>query len=127
MSKELEILEHLRKGVQYINQDESPAFISQYEEDLDKIENALIEYEMERTLRIRLENINYELVREKQENEKKIKAFEIIKENLIFSLDESESNKSCLTIGVKVDKNHIVVIYQTFDKEKIDLLKEVLL
>lgn len=42
------------------------------------IENELKEYEMEHTLRVRLENINYELVREKQENEKKLKALEII-------------------------------------------------
>ena len=48
MSKELEALEeldHLRKGVQYINQDESPAFISQYEEDIDIVENIVEQYE----------------------------------------------------------------------------------
>ena len=45
----------------------------------DIIETALKDYEMEHTLRVRLENINYELVREKQENEKKLKALEIIK------------------------------------------------
>ncbi len=43
------------------------------------IEKELKEYEMEHTLRIRLENANYELVREKQENERKLKALEIIR------------------------------------------------
>ena len=52
---------------------------------LDIVENALKEYEMEHTLRIRLENINYELVREKERNEKKLKALEIIKETPIFA------------------------------------------
>ena len=33
---------------------------------------------MERTLRIRLENANYELVREKEANEKKLKALDEI-------------------------------------------------
>ena len=47
------------------------------------IETALKDYEMEHTLRIRLENINYELVREKQGNDKKLKAFEIIKEKRV--------------------------------------------
>lgn len=42
--------------------------------DLDTIEKELKEGEMEHNLRVRLENINYELVREKQESEKKLKA-----------------------------------------------------
>lgn len=56
-----------------------------------------------------------------------LKALEIIKENLVVSYDENKNDKSCLTLGVKVDKDKLVIIYQTFDKEKIDLLKEVLL
>lgn len=43
-------------------------------DSLDTIEKELKEGEMEHTLRVRLENINYELVREKQESEKKLKA-----------------------------------------------------
>ena len=57
---------------------------------------------------------------------KKLKALEIIKENLVVSCDESENDKSCLVIGFKVDKDKMAIIYHTFDKEKIDLLKEVL-
>ena len=39
---------------------------------------------MEHALRIRLENINYELVREKEKNQKKLKALEIIREEPMF-------------------------------------------
>lgn len=60
MSKELEALKRYR---------DIPTTM-----DYDIIAQALKEYEMEHTLRVRLENINYELVREKQENEKKLKA-----------------------------------------------------
>lgn len=40
-------------------------------------------FEMEHILRIRLENINYELVREKQDNKNKLTAFKIIKEKRV--------------------------------------------
>ena len=49
-------------------------------DDLDAVFTAIRNCETERSLRIRLENANYELVREKEENQKKLKAFEIIKE-----------------------------------------------
>lgn len=55
------------------------------------------------------------------------KALELIKENLVVSYDESENDKPCLVLSIKVGKDNLVVIYETFDKEKIDLLKEVLL
>lgn len=54
------------------------------------------------------------------------KALEMIKENLVVGYDESENDKYCLTIGVKVDKDKLVVIYQTFDENKIRLLNEIL-
>ena len=57
-------------------------------------------------------------------NCKSLKALEIIKENLVISYDESEP---CLMLGIKVGKDKLVIIYETFDREKIDLLKEVLL
>lgn len=59
--------------------------------------------------------------------DKKLKALEIIKENLVVSYDESNNDKPCLMLSIKVGKDNLVVIYETFDKEKIDLLKEVLL
>lgn len=74
MSKALDKLEHLRKGVQYINQDESPAFISQYEEDCDIIEKAL------KRLNYIDENKTYCVSENYLQDIKKIKAFEIIKE-----------------------------------------------
>ena len=56
----------------------------------------------------------------------RLAALEIIKENLVVSYDESENNKPCLIIGIKSDKDNLIVFYETFDKEKIDLLKEAL-
>lgn len=58
--------------------------------------------------------------------EKELKALEIIKENLVVSYDENKNDKPYLMLGVKVNKDNLVVIYETYDKEKIDLLKEVL-
>ena len=55
------------------------AYVYGYDENIKIIETALKDYEMEHALRIRLENANYELVREKQKNQKKLKALEIIK------------------------------------------------
>lgn len=51
-------------------------------EDFNNIENALKDYEMEHTLRIRLENANYELVRKNQENEKKLEAIKDLESKL---------------------------------------------
>lgn len=59
--------------------------------------------------------------------EKQDKVLKIIKENLVVSYDESENDKPCLVLGFKFDKDKMAIIYHTFDKEKIDLLKEVLL
>ena len=59
--------------------------------------------------------------------EKALKALEIIKENLIVSIDEDSKDKPCLMVGVKINKDNVCVIYETFDRNKIDLLKEVLL
>lgn len=96
---------------------------------IDDVEKALKDYEMEHTLRIRLENINYELVREKQENSKKLKALEIIKDyqvDIALLLDcqceEEYLNRVCnryLAIQEKLG-------YKRLGKEKFDLLKEVL-
>ena len=63
----------------------------------------------------------------RQENKKLKEVLEIIKENLVVGCDESKNDKPCLIIGIKVDKDKLVIIYKTFDKEKIDLLKEALL
>ena len=66
-------LEELKKlGDEYPS--EGDTLWAQYSERFSIIEKELKEGEMEHTLRVRLENINYELVREKQENEKKLKA-----------------------------------------------------
>lgn len=76
MSKELRALERIRD------------FMSKnavhWKQDIAMIETALKNYEMEHALRIRLENINYELVREKEKNQKKLKALEIIREEPMF-------------------------------------------
>lgn len=93
-------------------------------EDLDTIFTALKDYEMEHTLRIRLENINYELVREKQKNDKELKALEIIKEKQVDvyillktkSLDEYNE----WYVGIQDD-------FIPLTQEEYDLLKEILL
>ncbi len=59
--------------------------------------------------------------------EKSLKALEILKEKLVIGYDESENDKPCLTLGFKNNKDELFIFYTTFDKEKIDLLKEVLL
>lgn len=58
---------------------------------------------------------------------KELKAFEIIKEKLVVGYDESENDKPCLTLGVKDNEGVLLIFYITFDKEKINLLKEALL
>ena len=91
MNKELDRLDHLRKGIQYINQDESPAFISQYEEDLDIIETSLIDYE-------ETDNQIYDLfekfgINNRKDLLKQLKLLKIIKEKKVDAaiLIESES------------------------------------
>ena len=95
-----------------------------YDDELDVIETTL---EENRELRTR----NYELLKESEhfynERNKYKRALEMFKENLVVSYDESENDKSCLVLGFKYDKDKMAIIYHTFDKEKIDLLKEVLL
>lgn len=87
------------------------------------IETALKETEMEHTLRVRLENANYELVRKEQANEKQLKALEIIKNkrvNVDFLLDcktLEQYNYSCLQY--ELDR-------QCLTQEEYDLLKEVI-
>lgn len=82
------------------------------------IEKELKEYEMEHTLRIRLENINYELVREKQENEKKLKALEIIKNALTLHVFETLEGKHFL---------EAIEDCSGISKDNYEILKEVLL
>lgn len=98
----LEASKHFRNQLQGVN-----VYADEY---LDIIEQALKEYEMEHTLRIRLENINYELCREKERSEKKLKALEIIKEL------------------PNEDKQVLLNAIYTYTKseEKYDLLKEIL-
>ena len=78
MSKGLDALQDIRLRLFIESEVQSKKVIK----DLKTIEEELKDYEMEHTLRIRLENINYELVREKQENENKLKALDIIKKHL---------------------------------------------
>lgn len=95
--------------------------IEQYKALCELIKTALIDGEIEHTLRIGLENVNYKLVREKQDNEKKLKALEIIKEKQV--------NVWCLLkVGLKRYNNEFV--YQKerhLTQEEYDLLKKVVL
>lgn len=84
MNKELDRLEHLRIGIQYINQDKSPAFISQYEEDIDIIEKALKrQEELDSLYTLTNHNGKFYVIIDKAEfnqMSKQLKALEIIKE-----------------------------------------------
>ena len=109
MSKELEALEKIVDTY----------CIDNIDKEISIIATALKDYEMEHTLRIRLENAIYELLREKQENEKKLKALEIIKgkEVNVFVLLHS--------VNLKI-YNDIVEDNRKLTQEKYDLLKEAL-
>lgn len=98
MSKEFSPLEHLE-------------FIRNYEID-----------DEHRTL-----NMDYACKQSLDIIEKSLKALKTIKEKMVISVDESEYDNHCLTLGVKVREDRLVIIYQTLDKDRIDLLKEVLL
>lgn len=82
------------------------------------IETALKDYEMERTLRVRLENINYELVREKQESNKKLKVLEIIKEKQVNVFIFLHSGEDLDTYNDMVEEN------RKLTQQEFDLLKE---
>ena len=115
MSEGLEVLKKL--GDEYPS--EGDTLWAQYSERFSIIEKALKEGEMEHTLRVRLENINYELVREKQENEKKLKALEIIMNgcaNIRVGKYETE------------DRYYVTINHLSSDitKEEHDLIKELI-
>ena len=119
MSKGLEKIEHLRVGIQYINQDESPAFISQYEEELNIIETELKRKEW---LELECNDLLGQLDDYKYINEPKLKAFEIIKKKNV--------NTYLLQISISLKQYHILIEHSIFEKltqEEYDLLKEVLL
>ena len=87
------------------------------------IETALKDYEMEHTLRIRLENINYELVEEKQENEKKLKALEIIKEKRV---DITFFDTYIKWNWEKYQNRKLKCSEKELTKEEFDFLKEIM-
>lgn len=100
-----------------------------WQKDYKLIETALKDYEMEHTLRIRLENINYELVREKQKNDKELKALEIIKDfaPLITinikgkEYDIKANNTSDIALYAELYINDRL-IYSTMNRDKIEKL-----
>ena len=102
-----------------------------------KTDTTLKNSEMERTLRVRLENINYELVKEKEANEKKLKALEIIKEkNVEVGRLKRLFNDEVVIRLAKIYKgNYFLYLYNSccgelygrLTEEEINLLKEVLL
>lgn len=114
MKTELTPLEALEKLTNY-----KCSRMSEKVECKEIIEKALKDYEMEHTLRIRVENINYELVREKQDNEKKFKAFafDIIKRELMLEVKEDDGLYRLITYQ---SDNHLI------SKDQYDLLKEAL-
>ena len=134
MSKELEAFENIKReaGTPYFS---TLYDIDMWREDfatvkdkLKRLEELEKEWEMEHTLRIRLENINYELVREKESNEKKLKALEIIKEYQVdvallidCQCEEEYLNRLCnryLAIREKLG-------YKRLGKEEYELLKDI--
>ena len=97
---------------------------------VENYETALKEYEMEHTLRIRLENANYELVREKQENDKKLKALEIIKKKRLdvsFFMSRIEKNPEFYSTAESMNKSILKITTEPLTQEEFKLLKEILL
>ena len=98
--------------------------IEQYKSLCELIKIALIDGEIEHTIRIGLENDNYKLMREKQDNEKKLKALEII---INKRVDMILLVHAC-RIGYGYDFfNYRCEVGYELTKEEYDLLKEVLL
>ena len=113
MNEELTPLEALEN----IIVDLSPYLRKTNEKEIEIVKTALERLE-------KIEKTTHSVLREDISN--KLKALEIIKENLVVGYDENENDKPCLIIGIKVNKDKLVVIYQTNEQDKIDLLKEVL-
>ena len=67
------------------------------------------------------------ILKELERLEKLEKVIEILKKNLIVKVDEGANNKdvSCLVIVMETIDNKLAILYETFDEEKIKLLKEV--
>lgn len=89
-------------------------------EKCDIIEKELKNGEMEHTLRVRLENINYELVRDK---EKKDKTLDILAKNL--GLEMSIDDDFAL-LFVRIANNRCCIVGSVDGKQYIELLKGVL-
>ena len=98
-------------------------YVSPNVEELKIIEVALKREDSIEITAIDIEQDNKELCKE---NKKLKRALEMFKENLVVGYDESENDMPCLVLGFKVGKDKMAIIYHTFDKEKIDLLKEVI-
>lgn len=118
MSKELNALNKIAGITNYDGGKNLKALGNSHKKEFSLLETALKDYEMEHTLRIRLENINYELVREKQKNEKELKALEIIK--------EKEVNVKCIMSGWSLGKYNSYQAHISLTQEEFDLLKEAL-
>ena len=118
MSKELEAFLRIEK---------SSKRYKGRKDDLDAVFTAIRNCETERSLRINLENINYELVREKEKNQRKLKALEIIKETFDFSVEIGSCPDGTITYRLNVWCKGTPVVCRNISKDKYDLLKEVLL
>ena len=80
---------------------------------------------MEHTLRIRLENINYELVREKQENEKKLKALEVLRNKPHISFDLFDTLDTLEEINDYIKFMYGYNCKSVLTQEEYDLFKEI--
>ncbi len=140
MNKALDRLEHLRLGIQHINQDESPAFISQYEEDINIIEAALKKLEKPKeivgttTVDKALEQFlidNCPEVREKlKDAENYKKASETFKKLLSKSGIEVrfDGHKEITIIWYQKDgkyEDECYYLYKCESREEYELLKEI--
>ena len=119
MSKELEALERIKKAHYFVDFDLDAKVSEDYKEELDIIETAIKNEDKEKFELIKqvrelkdenasLKSFNSKLWIERQDNEKQLKALEIIKE---------------------IDKNALLQFISVCvkDQDKYDLLKEVLL
>lgn len=70
-------------------------------------------------------NYSKDIRKELRRSEKLEKVVEMLKkEDLIIGTDESDKDLPCLVMAMKFE-DKIIIFYETMDKNKIDLLKEV--